>query len=301
MKKWIGSAAIALTAAWAPLAGASLDIFACEPEWGALAQELGGDKVKVYTATTALQDVHRIEARPSLIARARTADLLVCTGSELEAGWLPLVQRQSANPKIQNGQPGFFEATRYVTLIEVPQRLDRSLGDVHANGNPHIHLDPRNIASVATALAERMASVDPADAATYRARGQSFLLRWQQAMARWESQAAPLRGMSVVVYHKDMSYLLAWLGMREAGTLEPKPGLPATTGHMTELLARLEKEPARAVVRGAYSDPRAAQWLAERAKIPVVVVPYTVGGTDRAGDLFGLFDDTVGRLTAAAR
>src|SRR5215216_3886684 len=138
-------------------AHAALNIFACTPEWGALAKELGGEKTTVYVATTALQDPHRIEARPSLIARARSADLLVCTGAELETGWLPLVQSQSGNPKIQTGAAGYFEAARQVSLLEVPQRLDRSLGDVHASGNPHMHLDPRNIAKVAVALSARMA------------------------------------------------------------------------------------------------------------------------------------------------
>src|SRR5213594_4687076 len=136
----LSSAVIALPAM------AALNVFACEPEWGALAQELGGDKVSVYSATTALQDPHRIEARPSLIARARSADLMVCTGAELEIGWVPLVQTQSGNPKIQAGQPGYFEAAGVVALLEKPTRLDRSMGDIHAAGNPHIHLDPRNIA-----------------------------------------------------------------------------------------------------------------------------------------------------------
>src|SRR5262245_16058586 len=132
-------------------AHAALNIFACEPEWGALAKELGGDQANVYVATTALQDPHRIEARPSLIARARNADLLVCTGAELEVGWLPLLQTQSGNSKIQAGQPGFFEAASVVPLLERPARVDRALGDVHPAGNPHLHLDPRNLGRVAAA------------------------------------------------------------------------------------------------------------------------------------------------------
>src|SRR5918995_5938553 len=149
---------------------AALNVFACTPEWGALAKELGGDKVSIYTATTALQDAHRIEARPSLIARARSADLVVCTGAELEIGWMPLVQQQSGNARIQSGQPGYFEAADFVALIDKPARLDRSLGDIHAAGNPHVHLDPRNIAAVAAGLGERMAELDPKEAAHYRSR-----------------------------------------------------------------------------------------------------------------------------------
>jgi len=282
-------------------AQAALKIFACTPEWGALAKELGGDKVDVYNATTALQDPHHIEARPSLIARARSADLVVCTGAQLEIGWLPLVLTQAGNAKIQVGQPGYFEAARFVTMLEVPTSVDRSQGDVHPGGNPHIHLDPRNIVKVAVALGDRMAQLDAAEAENYKSRAKAFVERWQQAIARWEKQGAPLKGMAVVGYHKNMSYLNNWLGIREIGSLEPKPGLPPTTAHMSELLARLAKDPAKAVVRSAYNDPRAAEWLSGNAKIPVVTLPFTVGGTDQAKDLYGLFDDTLARLLAVAK
>jgi zinc/manganese transport system substrate-binding protein len=301
MIKWL-TCILALAAA---LAGrpalAALNIFACEPEWGALAKELGGEKVNVYVATNARQDPHHIEARPSLIARARSANLVVCTGAELEVGWMPLVQTQSGNANIQRGQPGYFEAARYVAMLEIPQRLDRAQGDVHAAGNPHIHLDPRNITKVAAALAERMAQIDGPEAADYRARSKAFLDRWQQAIPKWEKEAVPLKGMPIVAHHKNMSYLNDWLGMREIGELEPKPGLPPTTGYMSELLARLAKDPPKAVVRAAYQDPQAAEWLAQRAKIPAVMLPFTVGGSDKAKDLFGLFDDTVSRLLAVVK
>ena len=285
----------------APPALAALNVFACTPEWGSLAKELGADKVQVYTATTALQDPHRIEARPSLIARARSADLVVCTGAELESGWLPLVQSQSGNARIQSGQAGYFEAASAVSLIEKPAQAYRAHGDVHAAGNPHLHLDPGNIAQVAAALGERMAALDPKDAAHYRDRTAAFLMRWREASARWERQGASLKGLPVVVYHRDLSYLIRWLGMREVGSLEPKPGLPPSTAHLTELLARLAREPAKAVIRSAYNDPRAAEWIAERAKVRSVVLPFTVGGTERAVDLFGLFEDTLARLLEASK
>ena len=280
---------------------ANLNILACEPEWGALAQEIGGDKASIYVATTAKQDPHRVEARPSLMARARNADLMVCTGAQLEIGWAPLLQTQSGNAKIQNGQPGYFEVTSALSLIEKPASVDRAQGDVHPAGNPHVHLDPRNIAKAASALAQRMASLDASQASYYQSREKDFQKRWSDASARWEQQAAPLKGMPVVVYHKDLSYLIAWLGMREAGTLEPKPGIPPSTAHLAELLERLRQSPAKAVVRSAYNDPRPAEWLAERARMAAVTVPYTVGGTDRAKDLFGLYDDTLARLLAVAK
>ena len=280
---------------------AALNIFACEPEWGALSKELGGDKANVYVATSPLQDPHHVEARPSLIARARSADIVVCTGAQLEIGWLPLVQTQSGNAKIQLGQPGYFEAAQHVVLLEVPSSVDRSQGDVHPGGNPHLQLDPRNIAKIAVVLSERMAQLDPPEAGNYQARTKAFLERWQQAIERWEKEAAPLKGMSIVVYHKNMTYLEQWLGMREVGELEPKPGLPPTTSHLSELLASLQKNPARAVVRAAYNEPRAAEWLSTNAKIPAVMLPFTVGGTDKAKDLFGLFDDSIARLLAVAK
>src|SRR3954463_15861880 len=157
-------AAVALVALASP-AHAALRVFACEPEWGALTQALGGNLVDVTVATTALQDPHRIDAKPSLIARVRNADLVVCTGAELEIGWLPVLLQQSGNAKVQSGQPGNFEAARNVKMMEIPASVDRSQGDVHAAGNPHIQTDPRNIALVATALGARLAQVDAPHAA----------------------------------------------------------------------------------------------------------------------------------------
>lgn len=280
-------------------AHAALNVLACEPEWEALTVELGGDKVKVSSATNGLQDPHRIEARPGLIARTRNADLLVCTGLELEAGWLPLLVQQSANPKIAAGRPGYFEAGAFVPRLDVPTRLDRSEGDVHAAGNPHIQQNPRNIALVAVALAKRLAELDPANAGVYQARHADFAARWSAAIRKWEQQAAPLRNVAVVEHHKNMEYLMNWLGMRQVGTLESKPGVEPSAAHLGELLAQLQRQPAKMVLRAAYQDARASQWLSERAKIPAVVLPFTVGGDAAAKDLFSLFDVTVQRLLAA--
>lgn len=280
---------------------AALKVFACEPEWAALATELGGDMVDVYAATNALQDPHRIEARPSLIARARSADLVVCTGSDLEVGWLPLLFTQSGNAKIQPGQPGYFEASQAVARIEIPTSVDRSMGDIHPGGNPHIHLDPRNVGKVAEALAARLAQIDAPNAAAYKSRLSAFLPRWQAAIERWQREGARLKGVPVVVYHKDLSYFIGWMGMREAGSLEPKPGLPATPAHLAELVDRMKREPAKAIVYSAYNSAKAAEFLSSRTGIPVVMLPFTVGGSDKAKDLFALFDDTIGRLLAVLK
>ena len=301
MRTTLKSAAALGLALVALPASAALHVFACEPEWVALAQELGGDKVSVYSATTALQDPHRIEARPSLIARIRSADLLICSGSELEIGWVPLLLTQSGNGKIQLGSPGYFEASQYVAKLEIPKVIDRSLGDIHPGGNPHVHTDPRNIAKVATALEDRMVQLDPAGADMYRSRGKSFLERWQAAIARWERQAAPLKGVPIVVYHKDFSYFINWTGMQEVASLEPKPGIPPTPSHLAELLDLMKRQPAKVIVYSPYNSPQAAEFLSSRAGIPAVMVPFTVGGTDKAKDLFGLFDDTIQRLLGALK
>lgn len=282
-------------------ASAALQVFACEAEWGALAAELGGPNVAVYTATTALQDVHKIQARPSLIAQYRKADLLVCTGAELEIGWLPLLQRESGNARIQTGQPGYFEAAAFVTLIERPAVIDRALGDIHAAGNPHIALDPRNIARVADALAARLAQLDPPNAAHYAARNRDFQARWQAAIPRWQAAAAPLKGVPVAVHHKNWSYLTAWLGMHKRIDLEPRPGVDPSVAHLAQVLEQARAAPVKMVLYANYQSPRASRWFAERAGVPAVELPLTVGGAPGADDLFGLFDVLIARLNGALK
>ncbi len=278
-------------------ASAALTVFATVPEWAALVQEIGGAKVKVYAATHALQDPHRVEARPSLLARQ--AQLVVATGADLEIGWLPVVLRDSGNAAIQPGRPGYFEAAPLVSKLDIPGSLDRAHGDVHPAGNPHIQLDPRNILKIGEALAGRLTEVDPANGAAYQTGYKAFSEKWQAAMARWETRAAPLKGVPVLVHHKSFPYLLAWLGMVEAGALELKPGVEPSSGHLSDLLARRQTQAARMVLRTAYQGDGPSLWIAGRAKIPAVMLPFTVGGTAEAKDLFGLFDDTVSRLVKA--
>jgi zinc/manganese transport system substrate-binding protein len=292
------AAAAALLATAMP-AHADLKVLATTADWGALTTELGGDKVNVYTATTALQDVHQVNAKPSLVARARTADLLVANGAELEAGWLPVLLQESGNPKIQPGNAGHFEAASAVRLIDVPTSVDRAMGDIHAQGNPHIQLDPRNVAAVAKALTARLASLDPANAVHYQARGADFQSRWATAMTGWDRKGAALKGAQVVVIHKDQAYLVRWLGLQQVAAIEPKPGVPPSAGYLAELVTKLSASPPRMILRNAYNDPKAAEWLSQRVKAPVVTLPFSVGGTPEAKDLFGLFDDTLNRLLAA--
>jgi zinc/manganese transport system substrate-binding protein len=292
--------AVLLLAAAIP-AQAALKILATTTDWGALATELGGDRVNVYVATSALQDVHRVDAKPSLVARARSADLVVATGAELEIGWLPVLVQESSNARIQPGSPGYFEAAAQLHLLEVPSRVDRSLGDIHPQGNPHVHLDPHNITTVAKALAARLGALDPGNGPYYEQRGMDFDSRWQQALARWEMRAAPLKGTPIAVIHRDQVYLTHWLGLQELAAIEPKPGVPPSAGYLAQLVSKLSASPPRMILRNAYNDPRAAEWLGGRIHAPVVLLPFSVGGTPGAKDLFGLFDDTLDRLLAVPR
>jgi zinc/manganese transport system substrate-binding protein len=298
MKKQIAVCLLALAAlpAWA-----SLNVFATVPEWGALVKEIGGEQVTVYTATTAFQDPHRIEARPSLLAQARRAQLLVAAGADLEIGWLPLVVRDSGNSAIQAGRPGYFEAASYVNRLDVPTVLDRAHGDVHAAGNPHTHLDPRNVLKVGEALAQRMAELDAANAAAYQSGFKTFAGKWKIAMARWEKEAASLRDVPVLLHHSSFVYLTHWLGIKEVGSLEPKPGIEPTSGHLSALLAKQQTTPAKMVLRAAYNQDGPSQWIAGKTGMPAVLLPYTVGGTAEAKDLFTLFDDTLQRLLKGLR
>jgi len=277
-------------------AHADLKVLATVPEWGALAQEIGGKHADVFIATGGLQDPHRVQARPSLIARARNADLVVATGAELEIGWLPIILRNSSNPRVQPGQPGNFEAARAVRMLEVPTRLDRADGDVHAGGNPHIHTDPRNILKVGEALTARMAQLDAANASSYRANFKDFAERWKAAMAKWEASAAPLRGMHVVTQHKAFPYLYDWLGIVEVATLEPKPGVEPAVSYLSQVMNDVSTQKPRMVIRAAWNSPQPTEWFSEHAHIPGVVLPFTVGGSNQAKDLFSLFDDTVAQL-----
>jgi zinc/manganese transport system substrate-binding protein len=278
---------------------ANINVFTCEPEWADLARQLGGDHVKVYSATTAFQDPHRIEARPSLIAKIRRADLVVCTGAELEIGWLPMLQRQAGNSRIQSGQPGYFETAMIVERLDIPQSIDRSQGDIHASGNPHVHLDPRRIVEIAKHLSARLQQLDADNRAYFKQRYTQFKSTWQASITQWQERARPLAGKRVVTYHRDFIYLLEWLGMQSAGELEPRPGLPPSPGHLARLKQGITQDPAIAIVYTPYQDSRPAEWLARETGVAAIMLPYTVGGSDNAKDLQGMFNETIDILLKA--
>ena len=279
---------------------AAINVLTCEPEWMALAQEIGGDNLSIKSATTGLQDPHRIEARPSLLAKARKADLLICTGADLEVGWLPLLIRKSANRNIQRSADGYFMATDYALLLEKPDSLDRSEGDIHAPGNPHIQMDPHRLLDVAEALSERLQLIDSDNAAFYKQKFSDFSLRWLGAIKIWEEKAAHLKGLKIITYHRSWIYLQEWLDLKLTGTIEPKPGVPPSTGYLAKLVKKAKSENVSVIIHAAYTSDKSSRWLAARTNIPMVTLPYTIGGSKQATSLFSLFDETINLLLGAA-
>lgn len=283
------------------LAQADLRVFACEPEWAALATEIGGEHVTVTSATTAYQDPHYIQARPSLIAAVRRADLVICSGAQLEIGWLPALLQKANNRNVLPGARGYMEASSFVLRLGATGNVDRAQGDIHPQGNPHVQTNPHNIAVIAQALGVRMAELDAAHAAVYETGLATFSKRWTAAIARWEERAAPLRGRRVITHHNSWVYLEDWLGLQEVANLEPVPGLPPTVSHLSSLLTQFSDGGADFIVRSTYQDAKSSEWLSERSGIPAVMLPLTVDGSDAATDLFTLFDDIIDRLLGALR
>jgi len=279
-------------------AQAKVNVFACEPEWAALADEIGGDRVKTVSATHVRQDPHYIRARPSLIAKARRADLIFCAGAGLEVGWLPILL-QKAGGDVQAGEIGYLMATDHVTVIEKQEQVDRSMGDVHPEGNPHVHLNPYNVLLIADVLTARLSQIDGKNADFYQAQLADFRARWQTAIAGWEAEAKSLRGATVVVHHKGFSYLLDWLGLKQVASLEPKPGIPPTTAHLEGLLQQLTPHPADAILRSPYEPADASLWLSARTSTPAIELPFTIGGNAESVTLMRLFDSTLSLLKDA--
>ena len=283
----------------APLSAfADVKIFACEPEWESLAKEIGKDKVSIKTATSAFTDPHHIRSKPSLIAAIRRSDLVFCSGNSLEVGWLPILL-EKAKESVQYGNVGYLMAGDHVKALEVPEVLDRSHGDVHPEGNPHVHLNPYNIAKIASELTKRLSDIDKENANFYQANLKSFSQKWDSSIKKWEAKAASLKGMPIVVHHKNWAYLIDWLGLKQVATLEPKPGIPPSASHLEKVITTLQETPAKAVIHAPYERHKPSNWLSEKASIPALKLAFTVGGNDKAVDLFSLYDDTISQLSEA--
>ncbi len=281
----------------------ALAVFTCEPEWAALVRVLA-PQAQVRSATHARQDPHHIEARPGLIAALRRADLAVCTGASLEAGWLPMLQQRAGNARVQDGAPGMLFVAQGMTLLDPRPGAGGSpfAGDVHAQGNPHLQLDPHRLLQVAQALAQRLQQLDPARADAYRARLADFEADWRRRIAGWEQRAAPLRGSKVAAQHTTFAYLFQWLGITQVADLEPTPGLPPTAAHLQHVLEQARSAKPRAIVVPTYQDPRPAQWLAQQlGGVPVLQLPATVTQEPPTATLAALFDALIAQLLAAGR
>lgn len=293
-------AAVAALLAWACGPAAAYTVFACEPEWAALTRVLLPE-ARLHVATHAGQDPHHIEARPALIAQMRSADLVVCTGASLEAGWLPVLQQRAGNARAQDV---FFAADHVVLIDARPGAVGTPWsGDVHAEGNPHLHADPRNLLVVVERLAERLAREQPAQKAAIEQRRSAFEQRLKDRIAGWERRAAPLRQRTVAAQHTTFGYLWKWLGLQPVADLEPRPGMAPTPGHLQRLLDELRPRPPLAVVVAGYQDPRAARWLTGQLgdRVPLLVLPATVADAADGDALLAWFDGLVSALVQAVR
>lgn len=291
---------VTLMGMWMSGPAAAFTVFACEPEWAALTRVMLPD-ARVHVATHSAQDPHHIEARPALIAQLRQADLAVCTGASLEAGWLPKLLQRSGNAKVQD----VLFASDHVNMIDPqPGAIGTPwAGDVHAEGNPHVHLDPRNLLLVANALAARLQVQIPAQKTAIEQRRAAFEVRWKSQMTQWQQRAMPLRGRRVAAQHTTFGYLWDWLGIQQTADLEPKPGMAPTPGHLQRLLAGLQAKPPMAVVVAGYQDSRPGKWLTSQlgSNVPLLVLPATVSEDADADGLLRWMDSLLGSLLGVAR
>jgi zinc/manganese transport system substrate-binding protein len=295
-KLLLGSALLTLSHS----ALAQMNIFACEPEYAALAKELAPD-ARIYSATTAMQDPHLVQARPSLIAKMRQADLAICAGAELEVGWLPMLQMKAANMQVRSTDKGMFFAAEHVKTLDQMSNVDRSMGDIHRLGNPHVHFSPQRMLTIAQALTDKLIQLDEKQSAEYQQQLSLFTSRWQLAMTKWQVKARALQGMKVIAYHSSFRYLFDFANIEQVADLEPKPGLPPTSSHLASLLKRAGKGDIAAIIIASYQDQRGANWLAEKSNLPVVVLPLSVGGNEQSNDLFSLYDSSLDLLMQAYR
>lgn len=280
-------------------ARAEINIFACTPEWGALASEIGGKHVDVYVATKATQDPHHIRAKPSLLAKMRSADLVFCNGASLEEGWLPVLLRKAGSAAVQPNKVGYFMAADQVDLLDTRAHTDRSQGHIHPEGNPHLHLDYGRVLTVAESLSSRLSEIDPEHEEHYSIRLQKFSQMWQEKGKRWSQVGHNLKDRNYVVTHSQWLYLQEWLPIHFVADLEPKPGLPPTAQHLQSILDTIVKGDITGIIVGPFDDRQGAEWLSEKSGLPIIDLPFTVGGSDDAQSLSALFDVTISRLLEA--
>lgn len=264
---------------------------------GDIVQRIGKEKVDVVSLARGDFDPHVIIPKPSYIAKVRRADLLIINGAQLEIGWLPQIIRQANNGSVQPGERGFLDLSMHIKLIDVPTSVSRELGDVHPEGNPHFFLDPDNVPVIAKAIADRLSELDPDNQNSYDANEKEFVAAWLQKEKEWEQALSPLKGETVVEYHKIFDYFLRHFGFKLVGTVEPLPGIPPTTRHIAEVEALIKRENVHYILQDVYNPQDASRYLADRLHIKLVVLPHDVGSVKEADNVFTVFDTIVRRLT----
>jgi zinc/manganese transport system substrate-binding protein len=264
-------------------------------QWiGSIAREIGGDKVEVVSLVKSNQDPHMVEAKPSMILAVRKADILMYNGLDLEIGYLPVLIESSRNPKVQPGKPGNFDCSRYVTVLEKPDTVDRSMGDVHPLGNPHYHYSARNIGNIAAGMAKALSEVNPADASYFNGNLKDFLARLKERQARWSERR--LKGKRFVAYHKYFEYLASEFGFALVGYVEPKPGIPPSAGHIEKLIETMKRDRPDGILVTSYTGLKEVEFLSQKTGVRFVVVPHDVGGPPAATDWFTMMDLTLASL-----
>jgi len=283
-------------------AQAKLNVVATIPDFGAIAEEVGGDKVKVTSIARGTEDQHFVDARPSYVRVLNQADVLIEGGAELEVGWLPPLVNGARNSKILSDAPGHVVLSRSIQLLEVPTSpVDRSMGDVHPFGNPHFSLDPANGKIIAARLAETFSTLDAANAEFYRANLQKFNERLDKKLAEWTKLMEPYHGTKIVTYHKSFNYFLERFGLELAGTIEPKPGIEPSPSYVNSLIPKLKAEGVKVVIVEPFRPRKTPEYVAQAIGAKLVLLPGSVGGNDKTKDYFALFDYDIQTLVNALK
>jgi zinc/manganese transport system substrate-binding protein len=273
---------------------AKLNIAATLPWIGSIASEIGKDKVSVTAFVKPNQDPHFVAAKPSMILDVRKADVLMYNGMDLEIGYLPVLVESSKNPKIQSGNPGNFDCSKFIEPIEVPTSVDRSMGDVHPQGNPHYQLSSKNILRVAEGMTEALSSIDPENAGFYTKNFSAFRERLQEKQRQWS--AVPLRGKKFVAYHKFFEYLALEFGFEIVGYIEPKPGIPPSASYVEKLVDMIRRAKPDAILSLSYYPQKEVKFLSEKTGVKGIIVPHDVSETEKAKDWFSLMDEVLKSL-----
>lgn len=282
-------------------ANAAMEVVATTPDLGAIAQAVGGDKIHVTSLARGTEDPHFVDAKPSFARVLNKADVLIEGGAELEIGWLPPLVDNARNRKIVRGAEGRIDASEGIALLEIPQKLDRSEGDVHAVGNPHYSLSPQNGKIIAQHLAEKFAKLDPANAAVYAQNAKAFLAALEAKMAEWAALLKPVQGVKVVAYHKSFEYFAQSFGIKVVGYIEPKPGIEPSPTHINALIPKMKEEGVRLIIMEPNRPRKTPDYVAKNLGVKVVLLPLLVGGNSETTDYLKLIDYDVKAVVQALK